>query len=471
MKAFIVYILLLAGGIAIAQNKQLLYGLEEVPQSLLLNPSIEVSQRFHISVPLLSHLHVNAGTSGITVYDIFKNDGVDINTKIENAIFSASSKDFFTATQQLELLNIGWYDEEKKMYFSGGWYQEMDAIAYFPKDFAILATQGNRDFINVPFNFSDISASADLLSVLHFGANKKLSKKLIVGARAKLYSSILSISSKRNSGTFTTRPSENGLNVYEHIINDVDINVHTSGVQSLNNKSSGQVVGALLGRTLFSGNYGVGLDIGATYHVTDKLTASASLLDIGGILHTSDTESYTASGSYTLNGIELIFPPIEAGQQTFPYYDNLEAEIEEAIPVDTTNVSYINLRPLKFNGQLAYNFGKYSGDSKKCNCLDKSTRLTRVNEAGVHVFSVFRPKGPQFAGTLFYRRRIGKWLSLKGTYTIDAYSAKNLGAAIVADIWRVNFYLAADNLLGYENIADTNSVSLQLGLNIKLPKR
>lgn len=450
-----------------AQNKQVLYGLETVPQSLLLNPGGEVPQQSHFAIPFLSQIHINAGASGVTVYDIFQ-EGGDINQRINEAIFSMTEKDFFTVTQQWDIVNFGWRNRED-VYFSGGMYQELDVIAYFPKDFAILASQGNRDFLDVPFQFSDINASAELLAVWHLGINKQVTKKLRLGGRAKLYSSLINVRSTNNSGTFTTRQSESGVNVFEHVVDRLDLTVHTSGLLSLDEKNQGQVLGALIGRSLFSGNYGLGVDFGATYDINDQLVLSASILDLGAMFQVSNTESYTARGSYTLDGIALLFPPLEENEEAFPYYDELEAEIAQAIPVDTISRGYTYLRPLKFNAQLGYSFGKFVGN-KVCDCLDKGS-IKRINEMGVHVFSIFRPRGPQMAGTFYYRRRWGNVLSTKFTYTADPFSFTNVGAGLVADIGTFNFYLAADNLLQIQNLAKANSVSLQVGFNIKIPQR
>ncbi|HLU80654.1 MAG TPA: DUF5723 family protein, partial [Flavobacteriaceae bacterium] len=84
--------------------------------------------------------------------------------------------------------------------------------------------------------------------------------------------------------------------------------------------------------------------------------------------------------------------------------------------------------------------------------------------------SIFRPKGPQMAGTLFYHRRLAEFLSAKATYTVDSYSFSNVGLGVSADIGKVNFYLAADNLIKYGNLAKAKSVSLQFGFNIIIDK-
>ena len=89
----------------------------------------------------------------------------------------------------------------------------------------------------------------------------------------------------------------------------------------------------------------------------------------------------------------------------------------------------------------------------------------QVSQAGVQYYSIFRPRGLQLAGTLYYTRRFGNTLSIKTTYTIDSYSAKNIGAGMFLNIAGVNLFLAADNLLQMSNLAKANSVSLQVGLN------
>ena len=450
--------------VALAQNKQVLYGFEEVPQSLLLNPGSKVPQRMHFGIPFLSQIHINGGASGLSVYDIFGNTGEDINAKIERKIFEMKPTDFFTATQQLEVVNFGWRSKSD-FYFSGGMYQEFDFISYFPKDLAILAWKGNADYLDYEFDLGELSTTGDLMTVFHFGANKQIADKLTVGLRAKIYSSMLSYRSTNNSGTFVTRlGTADSENIYEHEVRNASVTVETSGIASLSDNFS---AGTLIGRAFFGGNLGVGMDVGATYDITPNWIASASILDIGAIFHSKDVETYRASGDYILDGIELIFPPLANGENTFPYYDDLEDELEREIPIDTLYNSYTQMRPLKINTSLKYQFGKTIGGSQECDCMNKGGGVEKQQSIGLQYYSIFRPKGPQMAGTLFYYRKLFKYLAAKVTYTADAYSYSNFGLGLVGDFGKFNFYVAADNLQHYGNLAKSKSVSLQLGLNIK----
>ena len=465
MRFILVFFLAFGLTLGYAQNKQLLYNFNEAPQSLLLNPGTNVPQKKHFGIPFLSQIHINAGSSGVSVYDIFGNTGESINAKIGRKIFEMKNTDFFTATQQLELISFGWRSP-KDIYYSGGVYEEFDFITYFPRDLAILAWEGNANYIDYPFDLGEISVTGDLLTVYHFGANKAITNKLTVGLRAKVYSSIMSFRSTNNKGTFVTRIAEaDAPNIYEHIVNDADVSIETSGIASLDENSS---AGDLVGKALLGGNLGVGLDLGATYSINSNWTATASVLDVGTIFHSKDVENYRASGNYTLNGIELIFPPLSDGEETFPYYDDLEDEIEREIPIDTLYIKYSQLRPVKVNASLQYGFGAITGSGDDCDCLNRGGGVERQQAVGVQFFSVFRPKGPQMAGTLFYYRKLFNFLAAKATYTVDSYSYSNIGAGIVGDFGKFNFYLAADNMLNYGNIAKSKSISLQLGFNIKI---
>ncbi|WP_310991122.1 DUF5723 family protein [Aequorivita marina] len=465
MRNLVVYIFSLMGFFAVSQNKQILYGFNDVPQSLLLNPGSKVSQKNHYGIPFLSQIHINGGASGVAAYDIFKVGNDDINDRISRKIFEMKNTDFFTATQQLELINFGWRTKGD-IYYSGGIYQELDFIAYFPRDLAILAWEGNHDYVDYNFDLGEISLTGDLMTVYHFGANKKINDKLTLGARLKLYSSMISFRSVNNAGTFTTRlGNDEANNIYEHIVENADITMETSGYASLGDaEGTGEVTKKILSRALFGGNIGVGLDLGFTYQFNENLNISASALDVGAIFHTKDVENYQIKeDSYTLDGINLLFPPLSDSESTHPYYENLEEELEQKL--DTVSAGYTQFRPVKVNAGINYGFGRFI-TSGACDCLNMGGETLHLQGVGFQFYGAFRPKGPQLAGTFYYFRRLTEFLSAKATYTVDSYSFSNVGLGVSATVGTVNFYLAADNLLAYGNLAKAKSVSLQLGFNL-----
>ncbi|PVW13343.1 DUF5723 family protein [Marixanthomonas spongiae] len=466
MRNILFCFIVLCASTVLSQNKAVLFGLEEVPQNLLLNPGSKVPQKFHFGIPFLSQVHVNGGASGVSAYDIFQESGGDINARIRDKIFDMDAKDFFTINQQLAVVDFGWL-AKNKIYFSGGMYQELDFISYFPKDLAVLAWEGNQSRLGQEFDLGEVSTTGELLTVFHFGANKKMNENLTFGVRAKVYSSLIQFQSIDNTGTFTTRESTNGINIYEHELRNINMSVQTSGYASLRDADgSAEVISEILGRSFFGGNVGLGFDFGATYDIGRFWTVSGSVLDLGMVFHTNGVENYESKGNHTVNGIELIFPPLDDNEPAIPYFSNVVDEFENQVGVDTLQNSYTQLRPVKLNAAVEYRFGRGRGDA--CDCYNMSGAVATNQSVGLQLFSVFRPKGPQLAGTLFYYRRLWDFLSAKATYTVDPYSFSNVGLGVVANLGKFNAYLAADNLLRYGNLAKAKSVSLQLGFNIKI---
>ena len=450
------------------QNKQLIYGLDEVPQNLMLNPGGISEGRAFIGVPLLSGIHVNGGSSGFSLFDLAASDGQLPAERISGLIRDLSDKDFITMTQQLEIISVGWRKNEKTFY-TAGIYQEFDFITYFPKDWATLAWYGNADYLDYPFKFDHISARADLLSVFHFGINKKIDRKWTVGSRLKLYNSILAGSSLNNRGSFTTRLSDgDSQNIYAQDLNNANVSVQTSGLS----RFEGSVTSSdVLGTGLVGGDLGLGIDVGATYQYDDAWRFSASILDIGAVVHASDVKTYQASGGYMLEGIELDFPALSQGQNAPPYYAIFENEIEAAVPIDTLYSAYTQWRPVKMNLAASYGFGPTAPGSVACNCSGKGDAYKLESEVGLQFYAIKRPKAIQTALSLFYVRRLLRNLTLKSTWTMDALSWTNLGLVAVSDLGPINVYLAADHLLTYSNLAKARGASIQFGINVKLERR
>ncbi|GGZ79255.1 DUF5723 family protein [Algibacter mikhailovii] len=470
MKKHRAYLLFFLCVYSVAQNKQILYGFNEIPQSLLLNPGAEVSNMGYIGVPLLSHVHINGGTSGPTVYDLFSANGVNFNEKFRSVVYNSDSRDFLSANEQLEVFSGGFAignTFEKTEYLSFGVYQELDVISYIPTDYIELALEGNQNNINRVFNAGDLSARAEVVSVFHLGYNKKVNSRFNYGIRGKLYSSVVDIDATKNKGSFTTRRGTN--NIYEHIFN-LDMQVRTSGIASLtsdDNSGFNEDLKEISKRAFFGGNLGLGFDVGFTYNITDQWRLDGSVLDVGFISHSKDVENYVVNGNYVFEGINPLFPDVANGQSAQDYWDALKEDFEDLFDVDTTGTKYTTWRPIKFNGSLNYTFGKKK--KKDCDCTTEDSGY--LNAVGAQLYAISRPKQPQMALTVYYYRKLFEGLSLKGTYTLDSYSFYNLGLGVAAQLSGFGFYVMADNFLQYENIYNAEGLSLQLGFNYIFNKK
>jgi len=461
------------------QNRELLYDFDEIPSALLLNPGMKMPYQWYAGVPGLSGIALNAGSSGVTVHDIFADDGVDVNVKIRNNMLNSMTKrDELSGSFQINLLQGGFRGANNtRNFYSFGWYLEGDAIGYWPKDLADLAYDGNADQLGRRYQLEHFKTRSEVLSVFHFGINHILNPKITLGARAKIYSAPFFMSSTANDGYFVTNQGQNNIFSHTLIANMIG---RTSGFKEIEAildddslDQTAELTSLMTRRALFGGDLGLGLDLGFSYNINEAWVVTGSLLDLGLIFHSSDPYNYILDGSATTEGVEVILPDALIDPEA-EFWEDLVDEIDAMVPLEENDDSFISFRPVKLYGSLRYNFGKPLSNvglrSWNCNCYDTASGsrpiATYSNSAGIQMFAVNRPRGPQTAWTAFYVRRLGRIMAIKATYTADKFSKSNIGLGINLQAGPVQFYAMADNLLAYQNIADSHYASFQIGLNI-----
>ena len=451
MRIIVLIFTFLIGLNSFSQNKQVLYDFAGLPQTLLLNPGLEIDYKFHIGVPLLSGFSSEIGSTGFSLSEIFAVNNNTINDKISTVLNKIDANDYLKVNTQIEVFSAG-FRFDKKTYVSFGFYQELDAIGYAPEDALTLINEGNTSYLNKSFSISEMIYKLDVLGVIHAGISRKVSDKLTLGGRFKVYSSALNLETTNNSGTFTTRLGNN--NIYVHHLDNVNFNTRTSGLISYNEYISD--ASTYIENSLLGGNLGTGIDLGFTYHVTPQLQLSGSLIDLGFVHHNKNIKNKLIVGSFTFEGIEFEF------DSNRNYWGELDAALKEQLPIVDNEDSYTSWRPLKVNAAIKYSFG----EKRSKYCYDNTLKDFYTNAFGAQLYSVFRPLRQQFALTSFYEKSFSNKLQSKITYTIDDYSYYNIGVGVSAKIWKINFYGILDNLTKLSDISSANNVSLQFGFNL-----
>lgn len=441
-----------------SQNKEVLYNFTAIPQSLLVNPGADVSYKYYFGIPLLSGVSANLGSSSFSAYDLFADNGVDFNDKVRNIINKSSGKDKTHVNQQLELFSGGFRvgGKDSNSYISFGAYQEFDFLMYVPKDLGILALDGNQNHIGKAFDLADLSLRAEVLSVFHVGFHKKMNEKLVLGGRAKIYSSGANATSTKNSGHIYTGQSVGSPNIYNQEISS-HLELKTSGISTFTkDEYDGNIAKDIANNTFFNGSLGLGLDAGLTYYFKENLQFTASIVDFGFINQTKDIETLTYIGQYKYEGVNPNFDTSDDPENVFD-------EFEEAIPRDTLYNKYTTWRPVKFYSSLQYSFGESRSDDD-CNCKGSVNRRY-MNSVGGQLFIMSMPREPFVALTAFYQRSIFEKLDVKATYTFDAYSKTNIGLGLSGTIGKFNIYALVDNVFEYKDVSKANSIAFQFGFN------
>lgn len=462
-----------------AQNRQLLYDFMEIPQALLLNPGAKAEYQWYAGIPLVSGISVQGRASGIAVNDLFADDGLDINDKVrDRAIRGLKPRDEFGTSVQAELLSGGFRGRERpENFYSFGIYSLGDVITYWPADLAELAWEGNAGQLGRRYRLAHLKTRGDVLNVFHFGINRQLDNRWIIGARAKLYSGMVSFRSSSNSGYFLTEPGADNL-----LVNILDANMQfrSSGFEAIRRildddsaDQAAEIRREMVSRGFFGGDLGLGFDLGFTHNLSDRLILTGSLLDLGFLVHASEVRNFTLQGRGAVEGVQVILPDALSNPDR-EFWQQLVDELEGLVPFEEDQRTYLSFRPTQLFASLRYNYGQRNpgGASSSCDCDYRDGKSGPVplpdyrSSLGGQLHLINRPRGPQMALTAFYQRRFWNALALKATYTADKFTLANLGLGMSVQAGPVEFYLLADNLLGYRNLAASHIQSFQFGLNI-----
>ncbi len=454
----VIYIFIFIGFIsAKAQHKKILYGFDKIPQNLMLNPGSETTFKYHIGLPLGSAFSAHSNSSGITIADIFRDDsksifsGTDFNIKLSKAIDKLENDDYAYLNTQIEILNGG-YKLNSRDYLSGGFYLETDIFTTLPKNILKLATEGNKNLINKDIDLKNVSVQAETLGVFHVGLSRRINDRFTLGGRLKIYFGGTNFSSVRNIGTL--RFANN--NKHSVLLKNLDVQVKSSRVYNEDGNLEFEAKKPFKG-TFFGGNYGLGADLGFTYHINEQLEVTGSILDFGFINYAKDVRKSSSKGSHVFTGADIDF-----NSPLVDYWSKVKDAFEQDIKTTKNTDSYTVTRPMKAYLAYAYSFGK---SLNRANCHDNTYKDFFDNTVGGQLFAVSQPNGLNFAYTAFYQRKLSKYLNLKATYTVDDFSYSNIGLGMSFNIWRINLYGSIGNILGITDTADTNTSSVQIGLN------
>jgi len=459
------------------QNQQILFGFDQLPQTLMLNPGAEVTYDKHLGVPFLSNLYFQVGATNkdITYNNIIA--GTDSNSDILRNVYkeNLSNSDYFKINQKLEIFNAGFRLKNPKYYLSFGIYQELDGYSSYPKDLINLFFEGDYSdtgnlIIDEKSSFDNINLVGELVGVFHVGLSKKINERLNIGARFKILSGSLNISGVNNKGHYIL--SDDALvRDYNHQFNQLNVLANSSGlIDEKGNSVIGSSAEIAKGLFFMGGNIGLGLDLGFTYHASENIIVTGSLLDLDYLKYNNKITTYKITDDFKIPNDEP-FNPTDGSELS--YWENVldleDIESSTIVPIDVNSDNYKINRSPKLNAAVKYQ--TFRENKEKNNSAFRNTRyVTPVNEVlitefGIQTYTAFRPNKVDWAITAFFSRELTKNLNTKITYTYDQFSAKNIGLGFSTHVRGFNFFATADNLLDLLKLKDSNYQSFQLGMN------
>jgi len=469
-KTKFVLILLLAVIItdASAQNSQVMYYMN-LPQNHFLNPALRPTNSLYIGLPVLSGINLNINNNFVNFPDVFikgqPKDSIitflhpDYN--VDKFLAKIKDKNFLEPESIVQLLGVGFSIGEDGYLFLDI-NERIDGNIVLPGDLFKLALKGNEGFAGSKIDLSSLRGDMKYYREFGIGFSKNFTDKLRIGIKGKLLFGIAGASINNKSLGITVNDD------YSHTL-DANLIVNISGpvnvyMDSKHNidsiafddnrfKTSGGTAEFISGKK----NLGLGLDIGATYDLTDRIVVSAAITDIGFIRWKKDVTNLKANNQFEFSGLNML--DVLNGTKTID-------EVGQDMLDSLKNAFVVTNSKAPFTTYLPFGFS-----------LGGSYNVTKQFSVGLLSYSRIIGKQLREALTLSANINLGNALSTTLSYTAENHQYDNLGAGLAFRAGIAQFYLVTDRIpIMWNKIKDKkntiilpanwNTINLRLGMNL-----
>ena len=199
------------------------------------------------------------------------------------------------------------------------------------------------------------------------------------------------------------------------------------------------------------GNFGVGLDLGFTYNITDKISASISLTDLGFINWMQNAQIASAKGEYTFEGVELTFNKDSIGKLRYGLdttkYKHIADSLIDMFDMKVANKSYMTWLPSNI----------FLGATYQLN--------DKIGFGVLYRGEIYRKSYNQSL-TLSANSNINHWLSLHGSWSLINNTIMNIGLGISARAAFMTWYVVTDDVIGLIFPQKAKTINWRMGCNL-----
>ncbi|MBI1305970.1 MAG: hypothetical protein GC181_05090 [Bacteroidetes bacterium] len=427
--------------------------MKTIPQRVYINPAMNSDAKTFIALPGVSSQFVDFRNSAFSLNKIASTidkagpDSSVININKAAGLFN--KENFISISNSFDIFSIGMRVRPKTyLYLTSSFNSEFRFT--YPGDLFKLVAQGNAgDNIDKTF---DLGFGIDLLQYIDAGIGLNhtfLGDRLTIGARYRFIKGINVVHTEKNDLKFSTDPNTFDLTVAS--------NIKINFASSLANADS---IGGILDSldngvsTIASGNTGQAIDIGVSLKLTEKITLSACVNNLGFIKWTNTSftlASENPGASYTYKGVKIndVFKSDgTALGNTNNVIDTLKERfrLEEHKETFKTNL----FAQFYFGGQ--YNFAKH-------------------HNAGILFTGNYYQKKLYPSFTLSWNSRITRILGVSASYSAINTSPVNLGLGVSVNVGPLQVYMVSDNIGGVFAPADVQNVNMRAGFNLTINRK
>jgi hypothetical protein len=435
------FILLLAFRVQ-GQQELMLESLPDVWHSTAVNPAFFPEHR-HLIIGLPGYALDAAHTGNVTYNDVFVKNGdktqIDFGRVIDK--LDPQNKAFFE--QRIETFSLGL--RIGKWSLQAGHANRYSGVLEYPKSLPQLIWNGNAPYIGQTVNIS-LKAQVFDWNEWSAGISRKFGA-LTVGGRVKYLTGISALVTDDNHNKATVFTSDD---IYQ-LTMSTDYGFHSSSlISAIDTSGYGfKIKLADLKRKLITSNSGIAFDLGVTLKLSEKLTVSASVLDLGGTIHWVEQASYLQSNTnYTYNGITIPGANIINGLDSLSFKTKLDS-LNDIFKFNKKSESFSTRLPLRIYVSASYKL------------LEKWT-------LGVGYYTTQQQARTTSAVAANVRWQMMRWLSVGAQYSVNQRSAANIGFHVIAKPGPVQVYFMSDNLLTGFAIKNSPAVNFRAGVSLIL---
>ncbi|WMJ74859.1 DUF5723 family protein [Cytophagaceae bacterium ABcell3] len=439
-----ILLLILKATGALAQELTLPY-LESVYQSTYVNPTADPDHKYSIGLPGISSLRLGAVNTGFTLNQLISqrtNETLHLST--DQLMGALGNRNYLAVNAGVDLFHFRM--KAKNTFYSFHIKEHADVRFSYPKALFALALEGNAPYVGERMDFSSLNISATHYREYAINFYKAPEdSKLSYGASFKFLQGMSNVH-LRNRGFYLY--TDNDMYSLEAYANG---SLNTSYPPSFIEGENDQEFNPAGYFTNFSNN-GFGTDLGASYKVNNRLTFSASVLNLGFIRWRSNVRNYRANGTVTYEGVDFFNPPDE---------DNFLDSLYKLTNYEETTDNYTTwLVPQMY--------------------LTSRYKLSNRTEAGLSFyFDYYQTIRPGL--TLSLSQKAGRFFQGVLTYSAMYRTFDNIGFALMFKPGPVQFYIAGENTFrtwtqletdDFAIVAPFNAkfITIRTGINIVLKK-
>ena len=404
-----------------AQQNMTLYGLKETSQALTVNPGFRQKNRVYVSLPLgFQNIYLN--NSAITLGKMFQKDANDsLIIDPNNFMKQLGKMNFISVDSYNQLLGFG-FKVKKNNFFTFNVANRFRSNIAIPKDLFGFAVYGNgsENYLGKRISLDGLAIDVSEYIEYSLGYNRNINSKLTVGGRIKLLSGIANIHTTKSKLGITTDATTFDWTV------DGQFGMNSSNTLYFMDSTHTTDSKAMQKLPYNFKNLGLGLDLGGSYILTDKIQVSASLLDLGFINWKTNTSNYETNNiNYVFKGAD--FSKLVHKDTTYNFGQELLDTSKTVLAKNGVSNNYKTSLHTKFYLGGSYTLNKYFNGS-----------VTLYNE--------FTRNRYRAGLALAMNMNIKNWLSASVNYGMYGRAYNNLGFGLSLKGGPIQFFVMSDNI-------------------------